>query len=262
MIYRRENPTTPSKRFKSILLNPIGIKIKKKNFFLNKKNSVGFHFGKKIIRFRHKTLYKTHFNIYYGLTQNKNCIISEISLSRRYKTFVGLVRYSNGALSCLPIFSGAYLNQTILIYNPIKYGKTNIFMNIKTGTTLLITYLAINNCCFNIMYSFNKFVFFCRAGGTYCLVIRLNIDKKTCTIKLSSGKFYKLYEHTYAMLGRNSNNLIKGIWLGKAGINIKRGYRSVVRGVAMNPIDHPHGGRTKSNSPERTPWGHIAKFNK
>jgi large subunit ribosomal protein L2 len=35
-----------------------------------------------------------------------------------------------------------------------------------------------------------------------------------------------------------------------------------VRGVAMNPVDHPHGGRTKTNSPEVTPWGKIAKFNK
>jgi ribosomal protein L2 len=32
--------------------------------------------------------------------------------------------------------------------------------------------------------------------------------------------------------------------------------------VAMNPVDHPHGGRTKTNSPELTPWGKIAKLNK
>jgi large subunit ribosomal protein L2 len=63
-------------------------------------------------------------------------------------------------------------------------------------------------------------------------------------------------------LGRNSN-----IWrfkeiVGKAGRNINRGFKSSVRGVAMNPVDHPHGGRTKTNSPEKTPWGKIAKFKK
>jgi large subunit ribosomal protein L2 len=35
-----------------------------------------------------------------------------------------------------------------------------------------------------------------------------------------------------------------------------------VRGVAMNPVDHPHGGRTKSSSPEISPWGWVAKKNK
>ena len=40
------------------------------------------------------------------------------------------------------------------------------------------------------------------------------------------------------------------------------GFRPNVRGVAMNPVDNPHGGRTKTNSPELTPWGKIAKKNK
>jgi len=55
------------------------------------------------------------------------------------------------------------------------------------------------------------------------------------------------------MLGRNSNILPKGILVGKAGVNIIRGFRPSVRGVAKNPVDHPHGGRTKTNAPERTP---------
>jgi large subunit ribosomal protein L2 len=69
-------------------------------------------------------------------------------------------------------------------------------------------------------------------------------------------------ENAYATLGRNCNTIPKGILVGKAGININRGFRPTVRGVAKNPVDHPHGGRTKSNSPERTPWGRVAKFNK
>jgi len=56
--------------------------------------------------------------------------------------------------------------------------------------------------------------------------------------------------------------LPRGIRIGKAGINMNRGYRPTVRGVAKNPVDHPHGGRTKTNSPERTPWGKTAKYNK
>ena len=50
--------------------------------------------------------------------------------------------------------------------------------------------------------------------------------------------------------------------IGKAGRNRWLGVRPTVRGVAMNPVDHPHGGNTKTNSPEVSPWGWVAKRNK
>jgi large subunit ribosomal protein L2 len=54
-------------------------------------------------------------------------------------------------------------------------------------------------------------------------------------------------------LGRNNNLLHKYINIGKAGINIISGKKVTVRGVAKNPVDHPHGGRTKTNCPEISP---------
>lgn len=93
-------------------------------------------------------------------------------------------------------------------------------------------------------------------------MIRINSDRGYCTVKIPSNRYMIVVESSYVMLGRNSNVLPKGIWIGKAGINIKNGFRPTVRGVAKNPVDHPHGGRTKTNSPERTPWGRVAKFNK
>ncbi len=108
MIYSKSTPTTPSNRFKSVILNPVGCKIKKKIFYKNHQNSVGRHFGKKVCLRRKKTSYSTKFNLTYGLYQNKCCIISEISLARRHKTFVGLVTYSNGSLSSIPLFNGAF----------------------------------------------------------------------------------------------------------------------------------------------------------
>jgi large subunit ribosomal protein L2 len=47
---------------------------------------------------------------------------------------------------------------------------------------------------------------------------------------------------------------------GKAGYWRSFGLKSLVRGVAMNPVDHPHGGRTKSVKYPRTPWGKTTKF--
>ena len=262
MIYRRESPKTPSKRFRSVILNPIGTKLKNKHFYKNKQFTVGQHFGSKICTRRKKTIYTSKFNLSYGMCQNKVGILSEISLNRRYKTFVGLVTYSNGAMSGLPLFSGAFINQylNVLIYQ--KNPKLLFFSTFKTGSTVPVAYLYITSCFFNIMLLHKNAVWFCRAAGTFCTMVRFNIIKSHCTIKTPSNKFRIIHETAYVMLGRNSNTLPKGIWLGKAGFNIKKGFRPSVRGVAKNPVDHPHGGRTKSNSPERTPWGRVAKYNK
>lgn len=262
MIYRREAPKTPSKRFKSVILNPIGTKIYKKHFYTTVQKTVGQHFGKKICKRRKKTIFKSKFNVWYGIFQQKSSIISEISLCRRYKSFIGLITYSNGAISSIPLFSGAYLNQTLKVCIYQKNPKIYFFTSFSVGSTVPVAYMHITSCFFNVMYSFSKFAWYCRAAGTFCTIVRINNDKGLCTVKIPSSKYKYIHESSYVMLGRNSNTLPKGIWIGKAGININRGFRPSVRGVAKNPVDHPHGGRTKSNSPERTPWGRVAKFNK
>ena len=62
-----------------------------------------------------------------------------------------------------------------------------------------------------------------------------------------------------ATIGRVSNHLQRLTILGKAGANRNRGRRPKVRGIAMNPIDHPHGGRTNGGRPSCTPWGVYCK---
>lgn len=262
MIYRREQPKTPSKRFRSVILNPIGTKITRKTFYTNFSKQIGVHFGTKVCYRRKKSSFKSKFNLYYGAYQRTYGVITEITLARRYKTFAGLITYSNGAVCCIPLFSGAYLGQLVKTWRYSQTPKSHLFANFNTGSIVPVAYLSITICFFNIMYSRNQFAWFCRAGGTFCTIVRFNIEKGNCTVKIPSGKFKVIPESSYATLGRNSNLLPRGIWLGKAGWNIRRGFRPNVRGVAMNPVDHPHGGRTKSNSPERTPWGKVAKFNK
>ena len=63
-------------------------------------------------------------------------------------------------------------------------------------------------------------------------------------------------------LGKNAQTEKKLCVLGKAGYNYIIGKKPKVRGVARNPVDHPHGGRTKTNQPEVSIWGWIAKKNK
>lgn len=80
-------------------------------------------------------------------------------------------------------------------------------------------------------------------------------------LQLPSGKEQKAHLSARAVLGRNSNLRHKRERPGKAGANRLAGIRPTVRGVAMNPVDHPHGGRTKTSQPEVSPWGWVAKHN-
>lgn len=103
---------------------------------------------------------------------------------------------------------------------------------------------------------------YARSAGVFCKILAFNLDKDVIKILLPSGLTKILSQYCLVTLGRVSNIQHNNEFFCKAGYYRNLGFKSKVRGVAMNPVDHPHGGRTKSNSPEVTPWGKIAKCNK
>ncbi len=90
------------------------------------------------------------------------------------------------------------------------------------------------------------------SAGTFCQLLE---KKKTCKIRLPSGNTVHLPDTFFGTLGVVSNVKYKNIVIGKAGRNRLLGIRPSVRGIAMNPVDHPHGGRTNGGIPSVTPWG-------
>ena len=100
----------------------------------------------------------------------------------------------------------------------------------------------------------------CRSAGVSAQVI--SKDSKFCRIRLASGEHRLFPLDVIATLGIVSNPAHKLISLGKAGRSRWLNRRPVVRGVAMNPIDHPHGGgegKTSGGRPSVTPWGKPTK---
>ena len=82
------------------------------------------------------------------------------------------------------------------------------------------------------------------------------------TLKMPSDEIRMVLEDCWATIGQLGNADYKNIVWGKAGRMRNRGIRPTVRGMAMNPVDHPHGGgegRSKSGSHPRTPWGKGCK---
>ena len=107
-----------------------------------------------------------------------------------------------------------------------------------------------------------KKTLYARANGTFCQITDIYRDLNLVKIKLPSNQFKIISIFNFVTLGRCSNIYSNKQVIGKAGMLKYRGLKPKVRGVAMNPVDHPHGGRTKTNKPEVSPWGWVTKKNK
>ena len=99
-----------------------------------------------------------------------------------------------------------------------------------------------------------------RAAGTFCQLI--SKSKGFCKIRLPSSNIVGISSFCFATLGVLSNTFNRLTVLGKAGRNVLRGNKPSVRGIAMNPVDNPHGGRTNGGCCWVTPWGKPFLFKK
>jgi len=171
---------------------------------------------------------------------------------------LSLIKFSNGSFSYVLNTYGYSVGMFTSFLNKYSFN----FNKYSIGSVVFLKNLDVGSIFYNVCDLETKKSLYARSPGTYCILLNLDNINNLLTIQLPSGTTVNVNLNFYATLGRNSN-----IWrfkeiVGKAGRNINRGFKSSVRGVAMNPVDHPHGGRTKTNSPEKTPWGKIAKFKK
>ncbi len=126
-------------------------------------------------------------------------------------------------------------------------GSRSLIKNLPIGS--IVHSLTTNNTLKKIQYI--------RSAGTYGTILKSN--NNIAIIKLPSKAIIQINSNNYATLGKVSNpGYNTQIW-GKAGINRLLGRRPHVRGIAMNPVDHPHGGRSNGGKPSVTPWGFPTK---
>lgn len=106
----------------------------------------------------------------------------------------------------------------------------------------------------------NKKAQYSLAAGSYCQL--LYKSTLSCKIRLPSNQIINVSGNCCATLGIISNIYNRFINIGKAGRNRLYGKKPKVRGIAMNPVDHPHGGRSNGGCCWVTPWGKPFKFKK
>ncbi len=132
---------------------------------------------------------------------------------------------------------------------PIKTGNCLPMFNIPVGTTI--------HC---IELKPGKGAQMARSAGTSAQLVAK--DGQYCTLRLKSGEMRKVLTACRATIGEVGNSEHNLRSLGKAGATRWRGIRPTVRGVAMNPVDHPHGGgegRTSGGRHPVSPWGVATK---
>lgn len=232
------------------------LKIKKFNFgFFNKigKNikgrQVSFHIGggnKK--RYRFLDFYRNFFG--------KISIVRNYFYDFRKKYFICLICFKNGLLSYIPMANKLRLNSII---------TTNFFLKnsliFNNGNRSLIENLPTGIFIHNIQLNLNSFSKISRAAGSCSQIIRF-LENNMVIIKLRSKKFLVISSRVFGTIGIMSGGFFNTLKILKAGKNRNLGKRPIVRGVAMNPVDHPHGGgegKTSGGRVSVSPWGFISK---
>jgi hypothetical protein len=179
-----------------------------------------------------------------------------VSILRNKKKLVSLNRYPNGSFFIKPYIHGSSLGQVNFTSNL----PSNFWPNNLPGSYVLLKFLSKYSICSNVFIGFNKK--YALSNGTFCQILDFFQDFNLVKVVLPSRQVMFISGWNFAISGKNSLSDFKNTFLGKAGYKELSGKKPKVRGVARNPVDHPHGGRTKTNQPEVSIWGWVAKRNK
>ncbi len=168
--------------------------------------------------------------------------------------FIALVKYADGELSY------------ILAPQRLKAGDQVIAAeraDVKPGNAMPLRGMPIGTIIHNVEMKPGKGGQIARSAGAYAQLV--GRDAGYAQIRLNSGELRMVMDTCIATVGAVSNQDHMNENLGKAGRSRHMGRRPHVRGVAMNPIDHPHGGgegRTSGGRHPVTPWGKPTKGRK
>jgi len=165
--------------------------------------------------------------------------------------FIALIKYEDGEQSYI------LAPQRLQVGDKVISGKQ---VDIKPGNSMPLAAMPIGTIVHNVELKPGKGGQLARSAGAYVQFV--GRDQGYALIRLSSGEQRMVRAECMATVGAVSNPDHGNIKLGKAGRNRWLGRRPSVRGVAMNPVDHPHGGGEGKTSGGRnpvSPWGQPTK---
>jgi len=254
MAILKSKPTSPGSRFVIRVKNDELHKGKPFAALLEKKSITGGRNNQGRITTRHiGGGHKQHYRII-DFKRNKQdipAVVERLEYDPNRTANIALLLFKDGERRYIIAPAGIQVGQEILSSEsvPIKVGNCMPLRNMPLGSTIHCVELKPG-----------KGAQIARSAGTSAQLVAK--DGAHVTLRLRSGEMRKVLSECKAVIGEVSNSEHSLISLGKAGASRHRGIRPTVRGVAMNPVDHPHGGgegRTSGGRHPVSPWGTPAK---
>jgi large subunit ribosomal protein L2 len=253
----KTRPTSAGRRHLVKVVNPDLHKGKPYGPLLEKKSKKGGRNNAGRITTRHQGGgHKQHYRII-DFKRNKDGIlgiVERLEYDPNRSANIALLKYLDGERRYIIAPKGIKAGDEIRSGEdaPIKVGSTLPMRNIPVGSVI--------HC---IELKPGKGAQLARSAGTSAQLVAR--EGRYVTLRLRSGEMRKVLSECRATLGEVSNSEHNLRQLGKAGASRWRGVRPTVRGVVMNPVDHPHGGgegRTSGGRHPVTPWGIPTKGHK
>ncbi|NOQ93653.1 MAG: 50S ribosomal protein L2 [Methylophaga sp.] len=254
MAILKSKPTSPGSRFVVRVKNDALHKGKPFAALLEKKSKSGGRNNQGRITTRHiGGGHKQHYRVI-DFKRNKTdipAVVERIEYDPNRTANIALLLFKDGERKYIIAPSGIEVGQEIYSAEtvPVKPGNCMPLRNMPLGSTIHCVELKPG-----------KGAQIARSAGTSAQLVAK--DGAHVTLRLRSGEMRKVLSECKAVVGEVSNSEHNLISLGKAGASRHRGVRPTVRGVAMNPVDHPHGGGEGRKSGGRhpvSPWGTPAK---
>ena len=256
MAIRKLKPDTPSRRYMSIsTFDEITKKRPERSLTRPLKITGGRNNLGRITSRRRGGGHKRRYRII-DFKRNKFDVLGKV-VSIEYdpnrSSRIALVLYDDNEKRYIIAPDGLKVNDKIISSKESK-------VEFKTGNALLLKDIPDGMLVHNIELKPGKGAQLARSAGTYARIMAK--ENKMVSLKLPSSEIRMVSENCLATLGAVGNKTHENIKIGKAGRSRWLGRRPKVRGVVMNPVDHPHGGGEGKTSGGRhpvSPWGTPAK---
>lgn len=254
MAILRRKPRNSSLRFQSFLeTRDVTKKSPEKSLVVGLKKSGGRNaYGRITVRHRGGGAVRRYRLVDFNRTERDipgKIVAVEYDPNRN--TRIALVFFSNGKKRYILMPEGLSVGSTVLAGEQVEA---------RTGNALPLRNIPVGFFVHNIEVTPGSGGTFVRSAGMSAQVLAK--DNGYVTLKMPSGEVRMVHELCWATVGVLGNADHKNISIGKAGRTRHLGFRPTVRGIAMNPVDHPLGGgegKAKSGKPPCSPWGKNAK---
>jgi large subunit ribosomal protein L2 len=254
MALKTYKPTTPAQR-QLVLVDRSGLyKGKPVKALTEGKSSTGGrnNLGRITTRFRgggHKKAYRIV--DFRRARHDDPATVERIEYDPNRTGFIALIKYKDG--------EQAYIlaPQRLAVGDTIVAGD---YVDVKPGNAMPLGNIPVGTIVHNIELKIGKGGQLARSAGTYAQIV--GRDGEYVILRLNSTEQRLVHGRCMATIGAVSNPDHMNISIGKAGRVRWKGRMPHNRGITMNPVDHPHGGRTKGGGHPVTPWGFPTKGKK